>query len=618
MDKEPIKTGFNVMDRVLGGYKPGSLNVIAGRGQSGKTSLALNIAKNAAYNSGKAVAFYSGKETKAKIVERLIKSSVRRLCCSNKLETIDIFTKRLAHLHLYIDDNGAAVGKFTSEHIFDGITKLEDEGVDVGLIVVDDFENVVRSDGVAGDSLEKRFNLSVFSMRAFAKKTGIPVLLIADIPYLYEERGKKHPTLGELRNYAPYEEYADTVAFITQPEYNRDNIRFFPSSELIIVKNYGYVRVAVINLDWNDKRLEFAEQASCSASRSGRVDSDNIMNSRYAFENFVVGKCNRFAYKTAVSVVEDPENAKTNPFLLWSYSGQGKTHLLKAMEKALKDKYAEKKVKYVTADSYTNEYVSAISRNQQSAFRDKYRTVDYLLVDDIDMLKDKDAVQTEFYNTVVALMDSGKHLVVATNKIPSELDEILNPTLAVRLISGVVAGIESPDIETRRKIAQNIIDREGIKIDKLVVDYICKRSIQNVSRLKCAMNIICEYIRYDSEEDINVDRAQKLLSPLGGRFRERELTADRIIDEVAKYYDTSREVILNGPKGFSDNPSLYAAVYLCHDMLDDSEETLKVYGKDTDSYVTKRILGFKRQFASDVNEIKKRLKHWQHGIDKDE
>ena len=614
MDKEPIMTGFKYLDHAFGGYKPGSINVIAGRRQSGKTSLALNIARNVARNSDKAIAFYSGKEKKREIIDMLIKSSSRRLSRTNKLESIDWFTLHLSQLPIYIDDYSVN----TTEHIVDGITKLEAKDVEIGLVIIDDFESVVRSDGVAGDSLEKRFNLSVFSMRAFAKETGIPVLLIADIPYLFEERENKVPTLKELKNYAPYEEYADTIVFVDYPKYNLKDHWDFPVSKLIIAKNNGKECDISIELEWDDKRLEYYDSVLISDSRSESARSGNKQRELYTFENFVVGKCNRFAYKTAVSVVEDPENAKTNPFLLWSYSGQGKTHLLKAMENALKDKYAEKKVKYVTAEAFTNDFLSAISSHQYSAFRDKYRMVDYLLIDDIDMLKDKDAVQTEFYNTVVALMDSGKHLVVTTNKMPSELDEILNPTLAVRLISGVVAGLESPDIETRRKIAQNIIDSEDIKIDKNVVDYICKRSVQNVSRLKCAMNIICEYIRYDAEDEINVERAQKLLSPLGGRFKERELTADRIIEEVVRYYDTSREVILNGPKGFSDNPSLYAAVYLCHDMLDESEDALKVFGKDAGSYVTKSIKGLKRQFAGDIHEIKDRLKLWQHGIDKDE
>lgn len=616
MDKEPIKTGFEGLDSLLGGYKSGTINVIASRENVGKTSIALNIAKNVARNTEKAVVFYSGKETKSEITERLIKSSVRNRSCSDKLETINDFTARIALEPLYICDMIASISGYTHEQIIEDVTKLKNKGVDVGLIIIDDYEHLIHFTDLPGDFRCDAFYASTSALHRMAREFGIPLLLTTDIPYIYQYKGNSVPELRELRNYLPYEQYADTIVFITKPEYGRDKL--FPEAQLIIAKNRFGKRDVSIKLDWNDKRLEFTERASCSVNRSGRVDSDNILSSRYRFDNFVVGKCNRFAYKTAVSVVEDPENAKINPFLLWSYSGQGKTHLLKAMEKALKDKYAEKKVKYVTADCFTNEFVSAISRNQQFAFRDKYRTIDYLLIDDIDLLKDKDAVQTEFYNTVVALMDSGKHLVVTTNKMPSELDEILNPTLAVRLISGVVAGIDAPDIETRRKIAQNIIDREEIKIDKPVVDYICKRSIQNVSRLECAMNIICEYIRYDAEDEINVDRAQKLLSPLGGRFKERELTADRIIDEVAKYYDTSREVILNGPKGFSDNPSLYAAVYLCHDMLDDSEDALKVFGKDAGSYVTKSIKGLKRQFAGDVHKIKDRLKLWQHGIDKDE
>lgn len=465
MDKKSIKTGFNVLDSVLGGYKSGTINVIASRGNAGKTSIALNIAKRVAKNTGKTVVFYSGKETKSKITERLIKSSVRNLCCSKRLETINDFTARIAQVPLYINDMSASVNGYSHEQIIEDITKLKADGVDIGLIIIDDYEHLIHFTDLPGDFRCDAFFASTSALHRMAREFGIPLLLTTDIPYIYQYKGNSVPILRELRNYLPYEQYADTIVFITKPEYGRDKL--FPEAQLIIAKNRFGERDVSIKLDWNDKRLEFTERVSCSVSRLGQVDSDNMIHCRYTFENFVVGKCNRFAYKTAVSVVEDPENAKTNPFLLWSYSGQGKTHLLKAMEKALKDKYVEKKVKYVTAEAFMNDFLFTISSYQYSAFRDKYRTVDYLLVDDIEQFENKDGIQTEFYNTVVALMDSGKHLVVTTNKMPSELDEILNPTLAVRLISGVVAGIDAPDIETRRKIAQNIIDREEIKIDKL-------------------------------------------------------------------------------------------------------------------------------------------------------
>ena len=158
MKNEPIMTCFSCLDNILGGYRPGTINVIAGRGLAGKTAIALNIAQNVARTSGKAVAYYSGKESKAKIVERLIKSNVRRLSRSNRLETVDFFTGHVAKLPLYIDDLSGSVRGCTTEHIVDGITKLKADGTDIGLIVIDDYELIVNSASNPGECWEERFD----------------------------------------------------------------------------------------------------------------------------------------------------------------------------------------------------------------------------------------------------------------------------------------------------------------------------------------------------------------------------------------------------------------------------------------------------------------------------
>ena len=171
------------------------------------------------------------------------------------------------------------------------------------------------------------------------------------------------------------------------------------------------------------------------------------------FEDFVVGACNRFAFIASFYIINNPEDIKWNTLLLWGSNGQGKTHLLKSMEKNLIQNFPEKKVKYVTADEFTNEFIATIQNGQYDDFRNTYRKLDYLLFDDVECLENKNGVQTEFYNTVVALLDSGKYLVVTTNRMPRDLDDILNPTLSARLISGVMFEVEPLDPETRRKIA---------------------------------------------------------------------------------------------------------------------------------------------------------------------
>ena len=175
------------------------------------------------------------------------------------------------------------------------------------------------------------------------------------------------------------------------------------------------------------------------------------------FEDCVIGDCNRFAYVVAFFVINKPENKLTNPLLISGSLGQGKTHLLKAMEKALINKFPDKKVKYVTADDFTSEYLACIQYNRFEDFRNKYSTADFLLFDDVDHLKNKTGVQIGFYNTIVPLLDSGRNIVVATKENPYMLGEIFNPTLSDRLISGAVIEIELPDIEIKREITADFI-----------------------------------------------------------------------------------------------------------------------------------------------------------------
>ena len=346
------------------------------------------------------------------------------------------------------------------------------------------------------------------------------------------------------------------------------------------------------------------------------MDSDLI---KKCFGDFVVGGCNRFAFIAAVSILDDIEYSKYNPFLLWGSAGQGKTRLLKAMEMGFQEKCPDKKVKYVTAEAFMNEYISTIQNGKYDVFRDKYRTVDCLLFDDVDHLENKSGIQTELYNTVVALIDSGKQLVVTTNRMPGDLDDILNPTLSVRLISGVVFGIDSPDYETRRKIAQKIIDRKEVKIDEKVVDSICAKQTENMNQFICVMNIICESIKYDAKEDMTVERAQKLLSLLDDGYHKREITADFIIDTVADFFGCTRHRILTGPNSFRKNYQRLVAIAVCTGLLDISTDRLEKYfglipSRGRIAMLTVDDPDFKR----DVEAIKKNLITWESGADKNE
>ena len=333
-----------------------------------------------------------------------------------------------------------------------------------------------------------------------------------------------------------------------------------------------------------------------------------------SFEYFFVGDCNRFAYKTAVFVAENPSCKTTNPTLIWGEPGQGKTHLLKAMAATMLEKHPEMRVIYVTGEEFTNEFISTVRYRNYSEFREKYRSADCLLLDDIQFFKHKEGIQCELYNTVQALLESGKQIVFSSKIMPNALDSVIQDGLVNLLLSGVVIGIHSPDYETRKTIAKKISDSENLSLTDEVIDIVCDNETYNVKRLIDAMNIIVKYCKSVATEPADVKIVLWLLYPNGGCFVRKKMTAGRIINLVAWYFDTTRKQILNGSNKPSENPARLAAVLLCREYLPPSDKIFSKFGKTVSEA---KIVFFKRenhQFCSDLDTISHILKCWQFGI----
>ena len=199
---------------------------------------------------------------------------------------------------------------------------------------------------------------------------------------------------------------------------------------------------AVINSVISEtKAMEKERQASSSSN----------LTDEFTFENFIVGDCNRFAYASAFSVAENPGLSQRNPLYLWGNSGLGKTHLMKAVGYKVQKLHQDKKVLYTTCEEFTNAYVSSLKNKNYEAFRNKYRNIDVLLIDDIQFLIGKIETQIEFFNTFETLVSAGKQIVITSDKSPKSLPE-LDSRLTSRLQSGVLMDIQPPDYETRKAI----------------------------------------------------------------------------------------------------------------------------------------------------------------------
>ncbi|MCR4688903.1 MAG: chromosomal replication initiator protein DnaA [Saccharofermentans sp.] len=290
------------------------------------------------------------------------------------------------------------------------------------------------------------------------------------------------------------------------------------------------------------------------------------LNGDFTFANFVVGDCNRFAHASAVSVADKPGQKQRNPFFLWGNSGLGKTHLMKAIGNSIIANYPKKKVIYTTCEAFVNDFVACGINNSYEAFRKKYRTVDVLLIDDIQFLIKKEVVQTEFFNTFETLIDAGKQIVITCDKAPSNLVELDN-RLTSRFQDGIMFDVQPPDFETRKAIILKKLEGEQFSLSDEVIDYICENITTNIRQLNGAFNTISSYVALASGE-LSLEEVQKILLPMLSPDKKKYLTPEIIINAVAKYYDLPAEKITSNLRSADISTARNVAMYICRDYLE--------------------------------------------------
>ena len=318
---------------------------------------------------------------------------------------------------------------------------------------------------------------------------------------------------------------------------------------------------------------ENAVRASVSSEKKvARTDTDAIvptttgLSGDYTFANFVVGDCNRFAHASAVAVSQKPGQRQRNPFYLWGNSGLGKTHLMKAIGNAILENLPGKKVIYTTCEAFTNAFIACINSKNYEPFRAKYRTVDVLLIDDIQFLIGKEGVQTEFFNTFEALIDAGKQIVVTCDRAPSNLTE-LNSRLTSRFQDGIMFDVQPPDFETRKAIFLSKLEADNFTLSDEIVNYVCENITTNIRQLNGAYNTISSYVTLANGE-LSLDEIKKILKPMLSPNEKKYLTPEIIINAVAKYYDLTPEKLTSKLRSADVSNARNVAMYICRDYLE--------------------------------------------------
>ncbi|GEN31233.1 chromosomal replication initiator protein [Cerasibacillus quisquiliarum] len=290
-----------------------------------------------------------------------------------------------------------------------------------------------------------------------------------------------------------------------------------------------------------------------------------MLNPKYVFDTFVIGSGNRFAHAASLAVAEAPAKAY-NPLFIYGGVGLGKTHLMHAIGHYVREHKPDAKVVYLTSEKFTNEFINAIMENKTSEFRNKYRTVDVLLIDDIQFIAGKESTQEEFFHTFNALHEENKQLVISSDRPPKEI-----PTLEDRLRSrfewGLITDITPPDLETRIAILNKKAKAEGLDIPNEVMMYIANQIDTNIRELEGALIRVVAYSSLVNK-DIDAALAADALKDIIPSKKPKKITTQSIMEVVGEKYNVKIEDFLAKKRTKSIAFPRQIAMYLSRELTD--------------------------------------------------
>ena len=345
-------------------------------------------------------------------------------------------------------------------------------------------------------------------------------------------------------------------------------VPFSVNKNMIMTKYFSLIESCIEAV--TSRKFDIEVIVDDDGAEIGMVDPitvENTLNSKYTFSSFVVGNNNNLAYVASLAVAERP--AKTyNPLFLYGGSGLGKTHLMQAIGNHYLENYPKKKVLYTTSEKFTYELVTAIREKTNQAFRNKYRNVDLLLIDDVQFFANKELAQEEFFHTFNALFEKDKQIVLTCDRLPSEIPQ-LEERLKTRFNSGLLADVQPPDYETRMAILKNKIQSEYLSVDEEIVEFIADSVKSNVRDLEGAVKRILVYAGIKRTNEISMELATAALRDILATQPKRAITAALIINEVEKYYRLSKGSLVSKKRSKEVALPRQVGMYICRELLDD-------------------------------------------------
>lgn len=311
------------------------------------------------------------------------------------------------------------------------------------------------------------------------------------------------------------------------------------------------------------------------------VNHENAnLNSKYRFDTFVVGGNNKFAHSASLAVAESPGTAY-NPLYLYGGAGLGKTHLMHSIGHFILDTDPEMKVLYVTSEQFTNEVIDSIrsgNASKMTKLREKYRTVDVLLIDDIQFIIGKESTQEEFFHTFNELHSAGKQIILSSDKPPKEM-ETLEERFKSRFEWGLIADIQPPDYETRMAILKKNAENYNKEINEEVFQYIANNIKSNIRELEGAFNKVIAFSKLNNVK-ITLDNVEEALKDIISPKEKREITHALIISVVANHFGITAEEITSKRRNSEYALPRQICMFLCREYTTDSLQSIaKSLGK---------------------------------------
>ena len=372
--------------------------------------------------------------------------------------------------------------------------------------------------------------------------------------------------------------------------------------------NHDYDVVFMVE---NDASLQDTASKNTSAANENIDNHLNLekanLSSKYTFHTFVVGSNSKFANSAALAVAESPGEIY-NPLFLYGGAGLGKTHLMHSIGNFVLEQNQNMKVLYVTSEVFTNEVTESIRSGNAAAMtklREKYRTVDVLLIDDVQFIIGKESTQEEFFHTFNALHSAGKQIVISSDKPPKEM-ETLDERFRSRFSCGLIADIQPPDYETRMAILRKNAETYDREIDDEIIQYIATNIKSNIRELEGALNKVMANARLNKQE-ITIELAEDALNDVIYPNKIREITPKLILDTVAEHFNVSVDDISSKKRDKEFALPRQIIMYLCRIMTTETYQNIAaLLGKKDHTTIISGVKKIEKLIESD-SELKNKI-----------